>query len=573
MLLPETIQEFMEWPWERMAPLYEELQQRPLSAETADQWLRDWSALMRFFYERITRLSLDKSRDTTDSAAEDRFNTFLGTIFSAVQSADQMLRLKLLQSGLEPDGMAVPLKAMRSDVALFREANLSLLAAERKLANDYDKIAGAQTVIWDGEERTLTQLKPFYNTPERAVRQQIWQLKAARQLADRAAINTLWQKLLENRQQQATNAGYASYREFRWLGLKRFAYTPQDCQTFRSAIEAVVVPAANRVYARMSQQLGVDRLRPWDVEEDVYPLSFPALRPYTDPTDLDAKAAGIFRQIDPQLGDYFDTMRREQLLDLHNRKGKAPGGFCTGLPVAERPFIFMNAIGSARDVNTMLHEAGHAFHAFASFQLPYVHQMRSNMEFNEVASMAMELLAAPYLAREHGGYYSESEAAHHRLDHLQKLILFWPYMAIVDAFQHWVYENPTAAQDPAACDDTWANLWPRFLPALDWQGEEMALRTGWQRKLHIFHEPFYYVEYGLAQLGAIQVWRNARQNQAEALAQYRQALTLGGTVTLPELYAAAGARFAFDLPIVQEAVTLLEETMMGLVALVETKTG
>jgi oligoendopeptidase F len=258
---------------------------------------------------------------------------------------------------------------------------------------------------------------------------------------------------------------------------------------------------------------------------------------------------------------HFQTMRQESLLDLENRKGKAPGAFCTSFATLQRPFVFMNAVGLSTDVRTLLHECGHAFHVFERTQLPYHHQWRSGMEFNEVASMAMELLATPYLAKEEGGFYSPADAAKAIDEQLERIILFWPYMAVVDAFQHWVYENHNAASNPARCDARWAELWNRFMPGVDWTGLEEEAMTGWHRKLHIHRYPFYYVEYGLAQLGSVQVWRNALHDQAGAVAAYRRALSLGGTVPLPALYAAAGAKFAFDAETLRMAVELCESRM------------
>ncbi len=257
-------------------------------------------------------------------------------------------------------------------------------------------------------------------------------------------------------------------------------------------------------------------------------------------------------------------MRAEGLLDLDNRKGKAPGGYCTDFPVARRPFIFANSVGVHEDVQTLLHEGGHAFHVFECSHLPYQQQLVVPLEFAEVASMSMEMLAAPYLETEQGGFYSAEEAARARIEYLERSLLFWPYMAVVDAFQHWVYEKPAAASDAAQCDAQWNALWDRFIPDIDWSGLEEEKITGWHRKLHIHQSPFYYIEYGLAQLGAVQVWRNALSDQAGAVAAYRRALALGGTRPLPQLFETAGARFAFDAETLSQAVTLMERVISEL---------
>jgi oligoendopeptidase F len=314
------------------------------------------------------------------------------------------------------------------------------------------------------------------------------------------------------------------------------------------------------MYARRQAQMGVDRLHPWDLDLDLYPLELPPLPGYGDVRALAEKAEAVFYRVDRQLGDYFRTMRVENLLDLDNRKGKAPGAYCTNFPVAKRPFIFANSIGVAGDVRTILHESGHAFHNYERFRLPYFQQRIPGLEFAEVASMAMELLAAPYLDQP-GGFYSSAEARRFRAGHLEHILAFWPYMAVVDGFQHWVYTHLDTARDAAACDAKWLELWRRYLPGVDWGGLDDEAMTGWHRKQHIHRYPFYYVEYGLAQLGAVQVWRNSLRNPQEALAAYRHALRLGGTVTLPELYAAAGAKLAFDAATLRQAVELVEQTI------------
>ena len=367
---------------------------------------------------------------------------------------------------------------------------------------------------------------------------------------------------MRTRRQIAANAGRANYRDYRWQQLLRFDYSPQDCYRFHRAIEEVVVPAARRIYERKRRLLRVESLRPWDVFADR--LGRPPIQPFQEIAELEANVAAIFHKVDPHLGEHFETLRRENLLDLGNRKNKAPGGYCTDFPMVRRPFIFMNAVGLHDDVQTLLHEGGHAFHVFESAHLPYIQQLNIPMEFAEVASMAMELLASPYLANGQGGFYSPQDAARALAEHLEENLLFWPYMAVVDAFQHWVYENHTAATDPANCDARWNELWQRFMPGVDWCGlEEMAV-TGWQRKQHILQSPFYYIEYALAQLGAIQIWRNALNHQARAVADYRKALSLGGIVTLPQLYATAGAKFTLDTDTLETSVNLMEKTIYSL---------
>jgi oligoendopeptidase F len=354
----------------------------------------------------------------------------------------------------------------------------------------------------------------------------------------------------------AANAGQPDYRAYRWHQLLRFDYRPADCKSFHDAIEKVAVPAASRLYERRRQQLGLKTLRPWDLTVD--PLGRAPLQPFKDISELKEKISNIFHHVHPELGAYFDTMIRENLLDLDNRKNKAPGGYCTGFNFVHRPFIFTNAVGIHNDVQTMLHEGGHSFHVFETAGLNYFAQLFAPTEFAEVASMSMELLATPYLTIDQGGFYSPADAARARIEQLEHLITFWPYMAVVDAFQHWVYENPQKAEKADQCDAEWGALWQRFMPGVDWSGLEDAMLTGWHRKLHIHTIPFYYVEYGMAQLGAIQVWSNALKDQASAVARYRKALSLGGTEALPRLYQAAGAKLAFDADTLDRAIQLID---------------
>jgi oligoendopeptidase F len=559
--LPSTVDPIMHWNWEQFAPYFDDLNQRELSTASVDAWLADWSRITELLDERESRLHVATTQDTTDKNAEAAYKTFLDDIQPAWAVANQKLIDRLLASELEPVGFDVPLRRLRADAALFREENLPLQTQVNKLGLEYNRIDGAQAVTWDGEEQTLTQAYALLGDLPRDQAETLWRQIADRQLQDRAELNHLWQELLQLRQQIAQNAGFDDFRAYQWQRFHRFDYTPADCETFHAAIEQVVVPAATRVYQRM----GLDPVRPWDMQRDnVYPPARPTLHPYATIEELESTAETIFQQVDPQLGDYFGIMRREKLLDLGNRKGKGPGGYCTTFAVAQRPFIFMNAVGSEGDVRTLLHEAGHAFHSFEASRLDYAQQKDYPIEFAEVASMAMELLSAPYWRQSTGGYYSDADYVHARRQHLENILLFWPYMAVVDAFQHWVYTHVDDALDPANCDAKWTELWDRFIPGIDWTGLEDVKTTGWQRKLHIFRIPFYYVDYGLAQLGAVQVWRNALTDQAQAVANYRQGLALGGTAALPDLFSTAGARFGFDEATVRGAVDLIEQTLAEL---------
>jgi oligoendopeptidase F len=559
--LPDTAIEFKDWPWSRIEPYFQELARCKLNETSVGAWLADWSDLSKLLDEAYWRLYAAVTVDTTDEQAEQAYNRFLDEVRPRARAEEQVLKEMLLQSGLEPPGFALPLRNLRSQAETFRQDNLPLQSEEKKLSAEYDKICGAQTVIWDGKEVTLPQLLPVYQEPDRERRERAWRLATKRQMADRQAINELWQKLLAVRFQLAANAGLPSYRDYRWRELLRFDYTPQDCTRFHQAIEEVVVPAARAIYEKRRARLGVSALRPWDLDAD--PFNRPPLKPFTSVEELEAKTAAIFGQVDPQLGAYFAIMRQEDLLDLDNRKGKAPGGYCVPYMAARRPFIFMNAVGLHDDIQTLLHEGGHAFHDFECSHLSFHHQ-ELPMEFAEVASTAMEYLGAPYLSGQDSSFYSPAEAARARIEHLERALLFWPYMAVVDAFQHWVYENPRAATDPAGCDSTWGELWDRFMPGVDWSGLEEEMVTGWQRKGHIHQDPFYYVEYGLSQMGAVQVWRNSLDDRAGAVAAYRRALSLGSSVSVPELYAAAGAEFAFDAGPLSSVVRLMEDTIAAL---------
>jgi oligoendopeptidase F len=491
----------------------------------------------------------------------------LDNVLPPAQVAEQALKERLLSlvngdaTALGQD-MTLVIRSMKNAADLFRPANIPLLTELAKLDNEYDKLTGALRADWEGEEKNLSQLAVFLQDKDRSVRERAWKISTNLWLGCREALNKLYTDMLGLRKQVAINANLPDYRAYAFREKERFDYTPEDCFTFHEAIESVVVPAAERIYAKKRQRLGLSSLCPWDVQVDT--SEAPPLKPYTKQSELVQGSLNIFQRVDPILARHLATMAEENLLDLDTRPGKALGGFCSELPLRRRPFIFMNGVGLHDDVQTLLHEAGHAFHVFETADLPLIWQTAPPMEFCEVASMSMELLAAPYLTRDNGGFYTESEAARARTEHLEGILTFLPYMAVVDMFQHWVYTHIDEALNPEKCDATWDQLWLRFMPGINWEGFEDARMSGWHRKPHIFGSPFYYIEYGMAQVGALQIWRNSLSDPAGAISAYRQALALGGTRPLPELFAAAGAEFRFDTTMLAELVALVEQTVAGL---------
>ena len=555
--LPSTTEDILQWTWSEIEPYYKELQDRPLSDGNVQTWLKDWSDLSRHVFEIQFRLEVLTTVDTTDTKSEEAYKKFFDDIFPNMQASENALKQKMLASGLEPKGFEVALRNMRAEADLFRESNLSLLSEEQKTLLEYDKIMGAQTVQWNGEERTISQMYPLLLEKDRMTREKAYRLVLERQFADFESLGEVWSKVMPMRKQIAANADLPDYRSYMWKQKLRFDYTPENAQSFHRAIEEVVVPAAARIRERRCKRLGIDTFRPWDTEVD--PFGGDPVRPFETMDELNAGTRSIFDKVDPELGKRYQIMVDERLLDLENRKGKAPGGYCTLFPVSNRPFIFMNSVGTHADVQTLLHEGGHSFHVFETANIELFHNINTPMEFNEVASMAMEFLGTHYLFD--SGMYTEAEAARARIEHLETNLIFWPYMAVVDSFQHWIYENHDLATDPVRTSEKWSEIYDRFMVGLDWTGLEQYKATRWQRQLHIYKMPFYYVEYGLAQLGAAQVWANSLSDYQGAVKAYRKALSLGSTVTLPELFQAANAKFAFDAPTLKHSVDLMEQTI------------
>jgi oligoendopeptidase F len=562
--LPESSREFAKLTWDEILPIYNDLYFHPLTLETAKQWLKDWSDFEDLLGEAREQAYFDYTCDTADAQKEAdnlRFQTEIEP-----NAAEQRVRLsrRLLEIGYTAPEMEESLRRFRTTNEIFREENVHLNAEVERLGAEYQKVTAAMTAEWNGEEVPLPRLRPFMQDPDRGVREKAWRLHRGPYVAARDELAALFTEQYGVRQQIARNAGFKDFRDYSHIEKHRFDYTPDDCYAFHASIEEKVVPAATRILERRRQVMGLETLRPWDVGAD--PQGRPPLRPFETADEFIEKGVSVFNQVDPALGRYFKTMQDEGLLDLQSRKGKAPGGYMTELAKRRRPLIFMNAAGIADDLVTLVHEAGHSFHGFEQFDHQLLFCQRwPGAEMTEVGSMAMELLSAPYWSRAKGGYYSEADYRRARIDHLEGIILFFPHCATIDAFQHWIYTDPGGA-DPDARDTAWLDLRRRFEQGIDYAGLQPEWTARWYQQLHIFEVPFYYIEYGIAQLGALQIWRKAMSGQAAALADYRHALGLGSTRPLPELFEAAGVKLAFDSATIGELVELVETELHKLYA-------
>lgn len=529
----------------QLEPLYNALIDRPIrSVEDLEQWLGDASELSSVVDEYGSRRYIDKSCHTEDPKIEQAYMHFVERIEPKIKPLFFQLQRKFLESPfvsrLQGERYRILDRKWRSDVELFREENIPLETQITKLVTDYDKISGAMMVRFQGKEYTLQQLARFIEEPDRRVRQEAWEASANRRLQDRDRMDELYDKLLPLRQRIAANAGMSDYRAYVWKAYKRFDYTPEDCLRFADAIEKTCVPAVDELDRQRAADMGLQSLRPWDLSVD--PKNRPPLRPFSEDQtpEFVRKVKDVFDRLSPQLAEDFDLLRQRNNLDLQSRRGKQPGGYQCSLDEAREPFIFMNAAGLQRDVETLLHEGGHAFHCLAARQEPLVFLRSAPMEFCEVASMSMELLGSEHF----DVFYQDAQVHRARRTLLEGIIRFFPWMATIDVFQHWIYTHPGHTDRQRT--GQWLAILDRFSSKVDWSGHEAARQALWQRQLHLFHAPFYYIEYGIAQLGALQLWIKSKEDPRRAVANYRAALRLGGTKTLPELFAAAGIRFDFS---------------------------
>ncbi|HEY4649270.1 MAG TPA: M3 family oligoendopeptidase [Gemmatimonadales bacterium] len=552
--LPPSPSALAKSEWADIAPYFDDLAGRELSSDSIEAWLREWSRLEELVTEAAARAMIAYTVDTSDPDKEADHLRFSSEILPQMEERSVALARKLLDTGYSTPTLVTTLTRFRTQTAIFREENVPIFAALEEHSTRYQRITGSMTAQWEGVERPLPQLQPFLKSTDRAVRERAFRASTQPYLDKRADLAGLFDRMYELRMRAARNAGFANFRDYIFPAKFRFDYTPADCERFHAAVEETVAPAVERVLEFRRQRLGVDRLRPWDLSVDPYREK--PLHPFTDAAELVSKAKRVFDRVDPSLGREFQTMIDEGLLDLESRKGKAPGGYCETLHFNGRPFIFMNAVGVVDDVMTLLHEAGHAFHAFASHPLPLIWQRHPGSEAAELASMSMEFLASRHLGQP-VGYFTPGEARSAWLEHLEDVLLSLVHIASVDAFQTWIYTSGKGG-DADARDEMWLQLRRRFERGVDWTGLERERVARWYRQLHIFMYPFYYIEYGIAQLGALQVWRNSLADPVSAVARYREALALGAVRRLPEIYKAAGARLTFDAATIGELVRLVE---------------
>ncbi|GER91196.1 oligoendopeptidase F [Dictyobacter vulcani] len=563
--LPQTSEEFELLAWPQIEPWYRELLQETLTPTSLSAWLKQWSDLSALIDETMVRFEISSTQNTADEDVARRKQQFLQQIYAPAQTQSQQLKEQLLASGLEPEGFTIPLRNMGAEAGLYREENLALLNQEKALSDEYYQVGGAQMVDWEGKKVSIMSLHVPLRDPERSRRELAWHTTAQRRFVDRQKMEALWIEKMQLRQRIAQNAGLESYREYRWQKLLRFDYTAADCKAFHQAVEQVIVPASNQIWERRRQLLNVDTLRPWDL--NVNPRTTQAPRAITNVDEVLQQCAGLFTLVHPDLGRYFQTLLQEKLVDLEERPNKAHMGYNLPLEVKRRAFIFGHLDLPAEIISLVCHEAGHAFHVFETVGLPYIQQRQEGavpIEFAEVASTSMEFIGSMYLQQ--AGLCTAEEERLLRIQHLENMLTnYLPTIIQGDAFQQWAYENYEQALEPAQCSQKWIELTRIYQPSVDWSGLEDEAGMGWLWISHFFDEPFYYIEYAFAAIGAYQVWNNYLQDPERALQQYRHALSLGATRNVPDLYQAAGAKFAGNVEILElvRDLTLQQLTTLG----------
>ena len=549
--------------WEGLEPYFKNLDERAINSISGlEQWLKDASELEAVISEDACWRQIKMTCDTENKELEDAFTFFMMEIQPKIQPYSDKLNKKLVDSPftkeLDQEKYFTYLRNVKKNIELFREANISLQAELSVMQQQFGVISGKMTVEVNGQEYTLQQAAKFLEDADRNLREEVYHKINGRRLQDKKELNDLFSSLLKKRHQVALNTGFENFRDYRFAELGRFDYSKEDCYQFHEAVKLHVMPLVNQIYDIKKKKLGLDTLRPWDVEAE--PAGIQPLRPFKNGEELTEKTIACFDELKSFFGDCLRKMKTMGHLDLESRKGKAPGGYNCPLAESGAPFIFMNAAGQLDDVTTMVHEGGHAIHSFLAHELELTGFKEYPTEIAEVASMAMELFSMNHW---HVFFDDKEELKRAKEQQLERVITIFPWIATIDKFQHWVYENPNHTEEERA--KQWVSILEEFSsPVIDFSGLEEYRMFAWQRQLHLFEVPFYYIEYGIAQLGAIGLWQQYKQNHETAITNYMTALKLGGTKTLPELFKAAGLKFDLSPACIQQLMLFVKQELDGL---------
>ncbi len=549
--------------WSDIEPYYQEFLNREIdSAKALEMWLLELGRFDAYVGETGSMLYVNMTCDTEDEIIKEAYLDFVENVEPELARTGDLLNRKFAEcpfsTQLDQEEYNVLLRDTKMDLALFREENIPLGTELTKLGQRYNEICGAMSVEFDGEERTMQQMGKYLQVNERDVRESAYRTVGERRFENANEIDEIYEKMIALRQQVAENAGYENYRDYIFDAKHRFDYSHEDCEAFQDAVEAICVPLMREVDNERKENLNLDSLRMWDLGHDVYGRK--PLKPFTDVDEMVAGTSRMFHRLSPELGSFFDSLRDGTSLDLDSRKGKAPGGYQLQRDHSRKPFIFMNATGLQRDLETMVHEAGHAFHSIYADDLPLVDYRSAPLEFCEVASMSMEMLTYDFLDE----FYSKEDANRAVREHLEGIVSILAWIATIDAFQHWIYTNPKHSRSERY--EKWLELGKRFGSILDWSGFEEWRNVSWQKQLHLFSYPFYYIEYGIAQLGALQMWLQYRENPEKALTNYATAMRLGGSRPLPNLFEAGEMNFDLGKSTVQGLIDAVRDELAKLPA-------
>jgi len=553
-------EEFDLKSWEDLQPFYDNLRTREInSVSDLRQWFLDRSELESYLSENFAWRYIRQTCDTANTGLINALQFFITEIQPKLAEYGNELDKKAVESKylneLTDQGFSITIRGMKKAIELFREENIPLQTEMQTEERRYGAIAGAMTVTLDGEEMTLQKASDRLQSADRSVREEAWRAVAERRFQDHEALDELLNKLVTLRDRVGKNAGFANYRDYMFAAMGRFDYTPQDCFDFHDSVKEAVVPLLNDMANGRKKALQVDQLRPWDTKVD--PKGLAPLKPFSSGEELLDKTIRCFSRLDPFLGNCLQIMKNMKHLDLESRKGKAPGGYNYPLEEIGVPFIFMNATSNLRDMITLLHEGGHAVHSLVTRDLALNSFKHTPSEVAELASMSMELITMDYWDE---FFDNENDLRRAKIQHLESIIETLPWVATVDKFQHWMYENPSHTAEERT--EAWVRIYQEFTDQiLDWSGLESFRKYLWQRQLHIYEVPFYYIEYGIAQLGAIGVWKNYRENPEKGLKGYLDALKLGYTAPITEIYAAANIPFDFSKKYITELMEFVHNEL------------